>query len=127
MFRLEAPYPGCQTTVIMPSPNWGDSIEATATLNALRSMNGTLYTYVKNKEGRKRLQWDFTISRHKAIELRSFIKVYYSSIIRIVDHNNDQWLGYLLNNPFEFSASGKAVDFPGDETMDITLEFEEKE
>ena len=127
MFLIRAPYPAPQVTILMPSPNWGDSVTLTATMQILRAMDGTRYTYVHSKDGRKTLQWDFTIARHKALELRAFIRAYYNLQVQIVDHHSDSWLGYLINNPFEHAGSGKAVGFPGDETMDITLEFEEAE
>jgi hypothetical protein len=47
--------------------------------------------------------------------------------MQITDHNDDVWVGNLMNNPFEFGGSGRAVAFPGGETMDITLEFEERD
>lgn len=127
MLMLRAPYPAMQSTVVLPSPNWGDSSGIASTLQVLRAMDGTAYTYVHTKDGRKRLQWDFTIARHKALELRAFINAYYRVQIQVTDHNDDVWVGYLINNPFEHAGSGRAVDFPGGETMDITLEFEEAE
>jgi len=125
-FFLRAPYPGISSTTVLPSPSWGDSKALTATIVSMRSMNGTLYTYVKSRNGRKRFRWDFDIARNKALELREFINSYQSKIIQITDHNNDVWIGYLKNNPFEFAATGKAAGWPGNETMSITLEFEEK-
>ncbi|MHC4807080.1 MAG: hypothetical protein ACYTBX_12595 [Planctomycetota bacterium] len=92
-----------------------------------RAMDGTSYTYVKSRSGRKRLQWDFTIARDKALELRAFLNVYYRTKIQVLDHNDDTWIGYLVNNPFESTGGGKAVNFPGGEVMDLTLEFEEVE
>jgi len=127
MFKIDAPHPGYQTTTTLPSPNWGDSVQLTATLNSIRTMNGTLYTYKKPKKGRKRLQWDFTLARNKALELKAFLKVYYRCAMRVTDHNNSIWIGYLQNNPFEFIGEARAYGFPGGETMTITLEFEEKE
>lgn len=116
-----------QITIELPSPNWSDSVALTASLQVLRAMNGAQYTYVHERGGRKRLQWDFTVARHKALELRAFLKVYYRLKVQIVDHNDVTWTGYLINNPFESAGSGRAVNFPGEETMDITLEFEEVE
>jgi hypothetical protein len=90
-------------------------------------MDGTLYTNVKTRAGRKRFRWDFEISRHKAIELREFINSYFGSCIQVTDHNNETHVGYLKNNPFEFSGVGRAGPaWPGGETMSITIEFEEK-
>ena len=127
MFMLEAPYPGYQTTVLLPSPNWGNSEEIAASMSTIRAMDGTLYTYVKQRDGRKRFQFDFEISRNKALELRAFIQSYFRTPIRITDHNSVKWVTYLVNNPFEFAGDSKAEPFPGGETMTITLEFEERE
>ena len=127
MFFIKGPYPSIQVSLELPSPNWSDSVALTSTLQVLRTMNGGSYTYVHSRDGRKRLQWDFTVSRHKALELRAFLKVYYRFKLQVVDHNNEVWIGYMMNNPFESAGSGKAMGFPGDETMDVTLEFEEAE
>lgn len=126
-FFLKAPYPSISTTTMLPSPRWGDSKGLTSTVTSMRSMNGVLYTYVKSREGRKRFRWDFEIARNKALELREFINSYQGEIIKIIDHDGDEWIGYLRNNPFEFTGAGRAgPEWPGNETMIVTLEFEEK-
>lgn len=127
MFLIRAPYPAPQYTIMLPSPNWGDSVNVASTFQVLTAMDGTRFTYVHDRDGRKKLQWDFTIARNKALELRAFIKSYYNLQVQVIDHNSDVWIGYLINNPFEHTGSGKAEGFPGGETMDITLEFEETE
>ena len=127
MFKLEAPYPGYQTTTILPSPSWGDSIGAIASMTSVRAMDGTLYTYVKQRAGRKKFKYSFEIARHKALELRAFIKAYFRVPMRLTNHDGDQWIAYLRNNPFEFAGDTKAKSFPGGETMTVTLEFEEHE
>lgn len=125
MFVITAPYPAVQTALVLPSPQWGDSVRLAATMQQSHGMDGTLYTYVKAREGRRRFQWDFRLSRHKALELRAFIKAYHSSKLRITDHFDQTIIGHLTVNPFEHTGSGRAKGFPGGETMDITLEFEE--
>jgi hypothetical protein len=90
-------------------------------------MNGTLYTYVKSRNGRKKFQWEFEIARNKALELREFINSYQGRLIQVTDHDNDIWVGYLRNNPFEFTGAGRAGEgWPGGETMTIILEFEQQ-
>lgn len=90
-------------------------------------MNGTLYTYVKSRNGRKKFNWEFEIARNKALELRAFINSYRGELIQVIDHDGDTWVGYLRNNPFEFTGGGRAgPNWPGNETMTIILEFEEK-
>lgn len=127
MFTIRAPYPHLQVTLVLPSPKFSDSVGLTSTMQISRAMDGTSYTYVKSRSGRKRLQWDFTVARHKALELRAFLNVYYRTVVEVLDHNGDTWVGYLVNNPFESTGSGAAVSFPGGETMDLALEFEERE
>jgi len=126
MFKLEAPYPGYQTTTILPSPDWNNNSNNAGLVQVLRTMNGLAQTYKKNKQDRRKLQWSFLLSRHKSIELKSFVQVYYGSIIRVTDSYDNIYCVYLLNNPFELSSGERAGSFPGDETQRVTLEFEEK-
>ena len=126
-FILKAPYPGVVTTTLLPVPQWGDSKALTATVISSRGMDGTLYTYVKSRNGRKKFQWHFEISRNKALELREFLASYHGKLIQVIDHDGDTWIGYLRNNPFEFMGSGRAGDFwTGGETMSVQLEFEQR-
>ena len=125
-FLLQAPYPSLVSTTLLPSPRWGDSKSVKGVVNSMRTIDGTLYTYVKTKGSKKKFQWDFELARNKALELRAFIEAYYGDIIRITDHDGDVWIGYLINNPFEFMTRGAAMDWPGDESISVQLEFEEK-
>jgi hypothetical protein len=126
-FILKAPYPGVITTTLLPKPVWGDSKALAATVVSLRAKDGTLYTYVKNRNGRMRFQWSFELARNKALELREFFNSYHGKLIQIIDHDGDTWLGYFRSNPFEFMGAGRAGDsWPGGETMTIQLEFEQR-
>jgi len=125
MFIIKAPYPSFQVTALLPSPQWGDSMAATGTMQSMHMMDGTRFTYVTSRNGRKRYQWDFTISRAKALELQSFYNAYYGAQVQVITHDDDTLNGYLINNPFEFTGSGRAVDWPEGETMGITIELEE--
>jgi len=125
MFRIEAPYPNSQTTTILPSPSWGDVYEPTATVKALRAMDGTLYTYTQSKNKRRKCHWDFKLARDKALELKAFLSCYYGTKIKVTDHDLVVWFGYFQNNPFEFAGAGRAPSFPGGEIVDISIDFEE--
>lgn len=127
MLKLEAPFPGYQTTVLLPSPTWGDSEEIASSLTTARAMDGTLYTYTKQRQGRRRLRYTFVIARSKGLELRAFLKVYYRTAMRITDHDDTVWIGYLQGNPFDMQGKSKADAFPGGETMTVNLQFEERE
>lgn len=125
-FLLQGPYPAIVSTTLLPSPDWGDSKALKGTVTYMRAIDGTLYTYVKQKGNKKKLQWTFELSRNKALELRAFLEAYFGEMIKITDHNNDVWIGYLVNNPFEFSTKSAAQRWPGEEAMGVQLEFEEK-
>lgn len=127
MFQLQAPYPRLQTTTILPSPQFGDSESLRAEVAVKRAVDGTRYTYVKRKGGRK-LQWTFRLTRNKALELRAFIQVYHAHKVRATDHAGRVWVGNLMNNPFEFDTTSRAAPaiapMPRGEWQTITLEFE---
>lgn len=92
-----------------------------------RARDGTRYTYIKRKTGRK-LQWTFKLTRNKALEMRAFIQSYFASKIKVVDHNNRVWIGNFINNPFEWSTESRAAPaiapMPRGESVVITIEFE---
>jgi hypothetical protein len=127
MFTLQATHPSLQTTTILPNPKFGDSEGLRAEVSVKRAMNGTRYTYIKRKGGRK-LQWMFRLTRNKGLELRAFIQSYFASTVVITDHNDRVWIGKLVNNPFEFDTPSRAAPaiapMPRGETQVITIEFE---
>jgi len=130
MFTLQAPHPSLQTTTILPNPMFGDSEGLRAEITIKRAMDGTRYTYIKRKGGRK-MQWTFKLTRNKSLELRAFIQSYFASKIRITDHNDRVWLGHFVSNPFELSTESRAAPaiapMPRGESVVITLEFEGEE
>jgi hypothetical protein len=130
MFTLQAPHPSLQTTTILPNPGFGDGESLRAEVNMKRAMDGTRYTYIKRKGGRK-LQWTFRLTRNKGLELRAFIQSYFASTVVITDHNNRKWIGELINNPFEFDTPSRAAPaiapLPRGETQVVTIEFEGEE
>lgn len=127
MFTLQAPIPLAQTTTILPSPGFGDSEGVTGEVSILRTVTGGRRTYVKSRPRRK-LRWDFTLTRNKAIELLEFYRSYNAQPIRIEDHNNRAWVGFIINNPFEIEMSRRGLpalqDWPVGETSVVSIEFE---
>ncbi len=127
MFQFLAPYPTIQTTSVLPNPRLGDAENLRVAISMKRTMDGTRYTYIKRKGGRK-LQWTFRLTRNKSLELRAFIQSYFASTIKVIDHNDRVWVGHLTNNPFELSTESRAAPaiapMPRGESVVITLEFE---
>jgi len=106
-----------QTTTVLPNPEWSDSEQLTGEVVIKRSVNGGVYTYVKSKNDRRRLLFRFRLTRSKSLELKAFIQSYFTSIVRLVDHEQQKWVGNILNNPFEFAV------LLGEEQI-IQLEYE---
>ena len=125
-FIIQAPYPMMQSTLVMPSPKVGNQKNLASTVQTMRSMNGTLYTYVKGKRGRLVWQWDFVGTKDKVRETIQFIKLYSGNIVRITDHNDESHIGYVTVNPLEFQGEGRAGGFPSGEVYRWTISIEEK-
>ncbi len=106
-----------QTTTLLPNPQQDDSEALTATVVQKRAIDGTLYTYIKTKNQRRKLLFNFKLTPQKALELRAFIRAYYASSVTLKDHLDQTWVGHFTNDPFELVS----------ETADwhtIQLEFE---
>ena len=117
-----------QTTTILRDPQFSDGEGLTSEVNRIRSTDGTLRTYIKRKDGRRKLQWSWVLTRNKAIEFEMFIKAYVDFEIKVVDHNGRTWLGYITTNPVEITANRKATpavqSWPLGESCSVTVDFE---
>jgi hypothetical protein len=128
MFSFAAPYPVLQTTTLVPNPQFGDQESLLDTVVRKLAVDGTRYTYVKRRNGRRKLKWTFWLSRNKALEVRAFIYAYFASTIKVTDHNERVWVGNFINNPFEFTTPDAArpaiAPMPRGELQAIEIEFE---
>lgn len=107
-----------QTIMYLPNPTFSDSENSTAEIRRKFSMNGTRRTYVKSKDGRRKLIMRFDLTRAKGLELHAFIRAYYSTEILLTDYNDVVWLGYFTSNPFDFETPSRG------EYQNIQIEFE---
>jgi hypothetical protein len=117
MVTFEAPHPAITTTLMLPNPQFSNSEALTSSLSLKRATDGTLYTYVKTKNGRRKLLWTFTLARNRALALRAFIQSYHASKIRVTDHEGRIWVGNVTSNPVEFDSVSRDL-------QSVTLEFE---
>jgi hypothetical protein len=124
MITLQAPWPGLETTTVLPNPQFNDAQAGQQRLVVKRAMDGTRYTHVHTTESRYKLTYQFSISRMKALELRAFIQAYYQSQVRLTNHKSEVWRVLFTNNPFEFEGVSKAGGLPGNELMNVTIECE---
>ena len=116
------------TTTILPSPSFSDQEGSTVEVDIQYAQDGTPWSYVKTKGGRRKFQWTFGLSREKGLELMAFIDSYFSSEVTIVDHRNRTIIGNFVVNPFEFRTTGKGLrsltQGVRHERMETTFEFE---
>jgi hypothetical protein len=124
VIRLSAPYPTIETVTLLPNPEFGDSEALRDTVQMRRAMDGTTYSYVRRTGGRRQLQYDFNLSRAKALELIAFVRSYQASKVQIIDHLNETWVGNITVNPTEFETVSRSVTTPGRERVNVRLEFE---
>jgi hypothetical protein len=126
-FIMQGPYPAMKTTVLMPSPKVGNNKGNASTVQVLRAMDGTTYTYIKSKRARQVQSWDFVTSKDKAREVREFVRIHADGLVRITDHRDTALVGYVTINPFESRGDGRAGSWGEiEEAVRFTLEFEEK-
>jgi hypothetical protein len=126
MFRIQGPYPAYKTTLLLPSPEMGNTRNLASTVQTLRTMDGTLYTYIKQKRNRKVHKWEFIASRDKSQEAKAFADAYMGNVIRIIDHEEVTHLGYVTLNPLELQGEGRAGGYPGvPEAYRFSLQLEE--
>lgn len=127
MFVLRAPYPAVAVTSFYPNPELSDGEGLTAKVIPRIARDGTVRTYVKTTNGRRRMTWEFHLTRPKALELREFYRLYHASKIQATDHNGRVWVGHIMNNPIEVRADGAGgpdVNGLRGEQMSVTIEFE---
>ena len=132
-FTLEAPYPGIQTSTVLPSPAFGNAEGKIQEINFKRAIDGEVRTYVKrgtmpDGKPRSKMTWNFTLTRNKAIELLEFANSYHSSMIRVFDHSGREYHGYIMNNPLEISPTRRGAPavqgMTRGELCEVTIEFE---
>ena len=109
-FIVQGPYPLLETTLVMPSEREGNQTNLAATVQTMRAMDGTLYTYVKTKRGRKAYTWDFAVTKDKVREVEEFVRLYAGQLAKVTDADGDILVGYLTANPYDFEGQGG----PGD-------------
>lgn len=127
-FVIQAPFPAMKTTLLLPSPQTGNVQQPRHTVQTIRAMDGTLYTYRKPKRDRRLFRWDFTTSKRKGRETREFVKEYAGGLVRVTDHEGTVRVGYLTINPWEARGDGRAGGWDDvvPEAVQFTIEFEER-
>ena len=106
MIKLEAPYPTIQTISFLPDPTFNDSENEQISINKQYTMSGSIYTYVKTSNNRRKLTYNFELPILKSLELKAFIESYIGSKIKVTDHLDSIWIVQFTSNPFEYTTIG---------------------
>jgi len=126
-FVVRGPYPEMKNTLLLPSPKVGNNKGNTATVQTIRAVDGTLYTYIKSKRARQAFSWSFEASKDKTLEAKEFIRLHEGGLVQLVDHRSIVRVGYVTINPFESTGSGRASNWGlNEEVCQFTIEFEER-
>lgn len=123
-FRIESPWPGAASTLILPSPVIGNNRGLRSQVRIIRMMDGSKRSFVKRGGDKYTHRWEFTLSRDKMEEVSDYIKHYRAATHRVT-WRSKQFIGKLILNPAEFAAIGRAGGWPGDEAYNLTLELVE--
>jgi hypothetical protein len=125
---LTAPYESPAVTTRLPNPEFGDYDAPMNEITIAKSMNNTLRTFLKSKDGRRKLNFTFNLTRGKAIELYEFYRAHIDDYIKIEDHRDRTWKGKFSVNPIDLestrSITGGSVPVTGDSYCRVILEFE---
>jgi hypothetical protein len=113
---LMAPHYLIETTIRLPNPEFSDAENSPYYSNIVRTMNNTIRTIIKTNEDTI-IKQEYRLRRNKAHELYQFLRIYSHEEMRFINYNEQQYRGYILNDPFQMQAS-----FVDDFTT-LSLEF----
>ena len=116
---LEAPYPNRLVVIRLPNPTLNNTVNSPYYTNIIKTMNGSVKTIIKTS-GDLILKHNYQLRYAKAQELYEFYKEYGNEKMRMIDYNDIQYIGHIINDPFSFQRDGRE-DF-----TTLTLEFRGK-
>lgn len=115
-------------TIRLPNPEFGDYDSPTNEMKLAKAMDGTVRTFIKTKDGRRKFNFNFRLTRSKLLEVREFYRAHIDDFIRIEDHLNRTWKAKFAINPIDLESTqsyrGANVQSTGDSIGQVTLEFE---
>jgi len=126
-FVIQAPYPLMTSTLVLPSPLTGNTEANTATVQTMRAMDGTVYTYIKSKRGRRAFNWNFITSKDKGLETKEFVSMFADDVVKVTDHLGVVRVGWVTVNPLAQDGQGRAGGWgKNEEAYQYSITFEER-
>lgn len=105
---ISGPHPFNIVTIILRDPEWNDTENIKDEIAVKRANTGVMYTYIKRQKTRRRLTMQFSLDSWKVMEVEEFFRCYYAAVLKLTDHLGQVWVGYAINNPFEWTTDGKS-------------------
>lgn len=110
------------STIILPTPEWGDTSHSNDKVNVQRTMTGNTYAYVKKSQTRI-LNYMFILDLPKALELKAWLLANQNNQIGLSNWKGEIWDMQLITNLIEFNNVGRAAG-NAREKVSVSLAFE---
>lgn len=109
-------------SVVMPNPDFGNAEGRDLSLDAQKSMDGTLYSYVQSS-GRRTFSYTWSdLGRGKIVEVQEFFKLFAGVAIQLIDHRGTSWLVIFKDATIDASVDSRSAGSRR-ESGSITLDF----
>src|SRR5690606_9456796 len=103
---LQAPYPMIETSIRLPEADKRNTFTPQNQVTLLRTRRGLTRSYL-NSSSEVQLNCSFSgLYKEKALELLEFYKAYSLATVRLIDHNNDFYVGRFTTDTLELSTPG---------------------
>jgi hypothetical protein len=110
------------SVILLPSPQFDDTLNNSGSLVLKRSMNGLTYSYIKSTDLQK-IHYTFRLGLPKSKELRNFIINNSSKLIKMTNWKGEIWMVKVVINPVKLDPKMRWENCDS-ERIDTTLDFE---
>lgn len=122
MIKFAAPAELPEVTMSLPGSNFGNVLSPLLEVKSMRSMNNTLYTYVKNKK-RKKLEYSIMLPLPKQLEFQEFVKRFLTSYWRITESDGTIYKAKLISEPVTYTQKDRSNRAQVQLTFEGVLEY----
>lgn len=122
MYVISAPYPGIETNLYLPDADFRNSVTPQSTVKINKTLDNSFYTYVRRNPESKIYVYTFDLTREKTIEMETFFDKYHSSKLKLLNHDDETLICYLVTNPIIFSPNRKINNTEGS-SVELTFEL----
>jgi hypothetical protein len=121
VINISAPANAPESTILLPNPEWSDTITLPVEIRLKVMNDGTVYSYRSANTGTS-YKWQFRLTRNKALELKDFVKLHTDVIWRVIGFGVNG-LFILTTNPFTLSNVARGSTPISSETTEVEIEL----